>query len=110
MSQFLRSVVSKLAAVALLGIVLFGLFVGLIWPAYERLQSLNERITTQRTLLGRYLVNAAPGSPNANSGSPQSSASSAPIYLPGETDSVRLASLQSTLNDAAKAQIGRAHV
>ena len=104
MSQFLRSVASKLAAVALLGIVLFGLFVGLIWPAYERLQSLNERITTQRTLLGRYLVNAAPGSPNANSGSPQSSASSAPIYLPGETDSVRLASLQSTLNDAAKAQ------
>lgn len=99
MSHFVRTFLSKLAALALLAGVIFLITSGLIMPTFERLQNLAERIAAQRSLLGRYIANTT-----SAGGKAIEPAFAVPMYLPGETDSVRLASLQSTLNDAAKLQ------
>ncbi len=104
MSYLLRDILSKIAAISLLGIVVFTLFAGLLWPTYQHLQATSERIVTQRTLLGRYLTSTASANAGHTAGDPDEAATLIPVYLPGETDAVRLASLQSTLNDAAKLQ------
>lgn len=100
-SGAVRRVVSKLAALALLAAVLAGVTFGIALPVIGRFSDLDEKIATQRGLLGRFMTAGT-----ANS-APQDGLSQTAIdqtYLAGETDALRLASLQATLNDVAAAQ------
>jgi Type II secretion system (T2SS), protein M subtype b len=99
MSAALQLVLSKAAALSILAAVVWGGVSCLAIPVWERFHSVNDRIAAQRELLGRY---AAENSSNAgveSLGLPKDTDTQA--FLPGETDALRLANLQATLNAAA---------
>ncbi len=100
-SAAVRRAGSKMAALALLAAVVAGVTFGIVVPMFERFRDLDDKIASQRALLGRFMTAST-----ANA-EPQDGLSQTAIeqtYLAGETDALRLASLQATLNDVAAAQ------
>ena len=97
--EALRSLASKSLALLLLALAAAVLVFGIALPVVDRYQELEAEIATKRMLLGRLL--AEPDVPKqAQASQPTPSGT----HLQGETDAVRLAALQSIMNDAASAQ------
>jgi Type II secretion system (T2SS), protein M subtype b len=86
--------ISRLAALALTGIVALGLYLFLLAPLYLRYAIARDGLLTQRELLGR-LALADAASPTA-SGAAASDAGTG-LYLEGESDAVMVSSLQAAL-------------
>lgn len=89
----------KLGALAVLAALLSLAGFGVIWPAFHHLRELDERIGEARSLLNRLEASSVLDAQLSNKTQDLQS-----HYLPGESDAVRLAGLQSLVGDAAKAQ------
>jgi hypothetical protein len=100
----LQAVASKLAALMLLAAALGAIAFCIVIPISERFRDLDERISEQRNLLGRYRSIAVSAKAGDQEQAADIQATAEAAFLPGETDALRLASLQATLNDAAAAQ------
>ncbi len=100
LSSSLPNVFSKLAALALLAAVVAGLSLGVAAPVLERFRDLDTKIAVQRALLGRY---GAVLENSSATGTVPGLEQSDQAFLAGETDALRLAGLQATLNGAAAA-------
>jgi Type II secretion system (T2SS), protein M subtype b len=94
-----RNAVSKLSALTLLALAVWIAFSCVALPVWQRFHDVNDKILAQRALLGRYVAESATAARAANRGpEPQTDIEA---FLPGETDALRLAHLQATLNAAA---------
>jgi Type II secretion system (T2SS), protein M subtype b len=94
-----RNIFSKLSALALLAAAVWVAFSYVTLPVWQRFHDVNDRIAAQRALLGRYAAEKASSAGTTNLGSDRETGQQA--FLPGETDALRLAHLQATLNAAA---------
>ena len=99
----LNQMLSKLLAIVVLMALLAAGAFGIVMPVWQRVQSADEGIAQQRALLGRYLV-VAHGAAAQETRAQDIGARPSDVYLPGETDALRLAHLQAVLNDAANNQ------
>ena len=102
MSGFLRTASSKLAALVILAALAAGAWNWLAVPVSGRLLDAKDRIAEQRSLLGR-LQQTAVMDKTLVAVEGQGAAGTSRAFLPGETDAIRIAGLQSTLNEAAAA-------
>ena len=100
MIALLRSAFGKIAAIALLGGILYAVAALVIGPVMTHYADLEDGIATQRTLLGR-LMEAASAAEAAQPGN-KAGPGSASTYLDGESDAIRLAGLQSKLSETAQ--------
>ena len=100
-AQILQSAIRKIAALALLGAAIFGAVSGIALPVWQRFRDIDERILDQRNLLGRYQSLSSTDSVASSDVNQVVPAAAEQAFLPGETDALRLASLQATLNDVA---------
>ncbi len=100
----LRRVLSKFAALALLaGVVFFG-YAAVISPLVVRVTDTRDRIVEQRMLLGR-LASATAQEGGAMALETQAkSALNDGAFLPGASDAIRIAELQSLLSRVAEAE------
>jgi general secretion pathway protein M len=101
MTDSLRSVFSKVFAVAILIALGLGVVTLLVRPIAGQRTDLDDRIVTQRTLLGR-LISAENAAAKAVSGVEPDAALNGTVFLEGESDAIRLADLQSRLSEAAQ--------
>lgn len=97
MKNLLLAAFSKLAALGLLAAVAGGAFLGAALPLIDRFETLDADISAKRQLLGHLLAKAVPADDRAQA------PLAAPQYVAGETDAVRLAGLQTLLNETAEA-------
>ncbi|MEQ1651651.1 MAG: hypothetical protein ABL897_04105, partial [Hyphomicrobium sp.] len=101
MSGSFGNIVSKLLALGLLAGVVFAVVAGALLPVAARYQDAEQRLADGRQLLGRYLVRSVTDVEAERNG--QRIAPATP-YLSGDSDALRLASLQAALSEAAQAQ------
>ena len=103
MSGWIKAVVSKIAALAILVGLLSGMANWIVRPLSGRFFDAQDRITEQRGLLGRLALSAATDKDIAAVEGRNGTGSGTRTFLPGETDAVRSAGLQSMLNETAEA-------
>lgn len=101
MSGSFGNIVSKLLALGLLAGVVFAVVAGALLPVAARYQDAEQRLADGRQLLGRYLARSVTDVEAERDG--QRIAPATP-YLSGDSDALRLASLQAVLSEAAQAQ------
>lgn len=102
-SRFL-SLLGKVTALAMLGLALFAVYLIVAAPVVGRLSGLRERIEEQRSLLGRYLAAAGMEKEADRIDLQSKSAAGSRVFLPGNSDAVRLAQLQSLASRVAQAE------
>lgn len=104
MMHRLRSIASKSAAIALLLLLGYALFAWVADPLLSRRTNAQDSIETQRTLLSR--LQASPALREAREGNGEPPPPPIPperVFLPGESDTIRSAGLQSGLGEKAAA-------
>jgi hypothetical protein len=100
-SALIQNALSKAAALSILAAAVWGVASCVAVPVWQRFCDINDRIAVQRGLLGRYAAENGSNTVRENTGS--ANEADAPVFLLGETDALRLANLQATLNTAASA-------
>lgn len=98
MMTFLQKCFSKALAVAILGAVLIALFGLVADPLMTRFTGVRDRITDERQLLGRLQSALDPKSSGQEVSKPEA-LNAAAFFLPGTSDSLRLAGLQSRIGE-----------
>lgn len=98
MISAVRRIMSQLLALALVAIVFYGAVKIVIKPIADQQQDVEEGISAQRALLGRLLE----ASSQEKKPELQGAGDQAPVFIEGETDAIRIASLQSRLSEAAQ--------
>jgi hypothetical protein len=98
MKEVLAAVVSRFSAVALLIAAVAALLFGIVMPTADRYETLRADLAQKRLLLGRLLAQNEAHKDDLAVRTPTTR------HLSGETDAVRLAGLQSLLNEAADGQ------
>jgi hypothetical protein len=101
MSGFIKALLSKLAALAILAALIAGGVNWIVNPLSARLLDSKDHLSEQRTLLGRLQQSAAIDKDIAAVAGKGAGGESR-AFLAGETDAIRIAGLQSTLNEAAE--------
>ena len=96
-----QAFLSKSAAVALLATVVSVIAFGVVFPVRDQFRDIDGRIAGQRSLLGRYMAENKAAITTGGAGNQEMSGTENAAFLSGETDALRLASLQATLNNAA---------
>lgn len=104
MTRLLKKMFSKTAAIALLLGAVSLAYILAIAPLFSYYASLRSQIAEQRELLGRFNAAAADGADSQKIRMPVSTESAAKIFIPGASDALRLAELQSRLKAAAEAE------
>lgn len=99
MTAAVMNVVRKLVALGVLLAILAIIVAGAVMPAWHRYDVANQSIATGRQLLARYVARPALGPEMPVE---EISAATRGVYIPGETDALRIANLQETVADAAK--------
>ena len=102
MSGLFRAILSKIAALAILAALIAGGGNWIVRPLAARLFDAQDRISEQRILLGRLIQSTAGDKDIVAVESHNLSGATPRAFLPGETDAIRIAGLQSTLNEAAQ--------
>lgn len=99
----IKGAISKLAALAILAVVVAGVWNWIVRPLAARLSDAQDRIEVQRELLGRLIAKAKDDAAAINQQSSTATGTAERSFLPGENDSIRISGLQSVLNTAARA-------
>lgn len=99
MITLLRAIVSKALALAIFVSLAYCVFTFVIEPLASQQAELDESITAQRSLLGRLQV---AGLGNGNDRERTSLRDTTLVLLEGGSDALRIAGLQSKLNEAAQ--------
>ena len=102
MTHLMRALLGKVLALAILALAVLGVVNWIVDPLATHLADARERIEEQRTLLGRLLATASragDGQPTENN---DKSGDAARSYLPGESDAIRTAGLQTRLSEVAQ--------
>lgn len=102
LSTALKAALSKLAALAVLAVVVTGVVVWVLQPIAGRLFEAQDQIEDRRVLLGRLIAKAKDNVAVINQQPKNSDAAGERNFLPGENDSIRISGLQSVLNTAAR--------
>ena len=102
MTETLRALTRKLLAVAILFAAAYGVMTLAVGPLAAQHADLLDGIQMQRSLLGRLTAAAAQETAASTKGRLPDGASKGPIFLEGESDAIRIASLQSKLSEAAQ--------
>ena len=103
MNRFKR-IFGKVSALALLAGLLFIIYAVAIGPVVTRVFDTRERIAEQRILLGRLTSVSEQTGIAATLETPSKSATADSAFLPGASDAIRIAELQSLLNQVAEAE------
>ena len=104
MLRLLRQVLSKALALGLLAGAAFLVFTLVVEPLVGRFTSAQERIAEQRALLGRLNTAASQEPATTTTGKPAPSGADGAVFLPGASDAIRVAELQSALSRIAEAE------
>ena len=104
MMRLLRQVFSKVFALVLLAGAALLVFTLVIEPLIERYTGAQERIAEQRALLGRLNAAASQASGAKTSEKQPHPAALGVVFLPGTSDAIRVAELQSALSRIAEAE------
>ena len=102
MIEALRTLINKLLALVLLGVVAYGVVTFVIKPFSVQYADLEDGIETQRALLGRLAAAAERAKTVQESKSRPDPANKGPVFLEGESDAIRISSLQSKLSETAQ--------
>jgi Type II secretion system (T2SS), protein M subtype b len=100
----LISAARKISALSILAALAAGVTFGIVLPVWERFHELDEKISVQRQLLGRYLSASTAASTPGSDATQVNQTVADQAYLLGETDALRLANLQAILNEVSAAQ------
>ena len=98
----IKAAISKLAALAILAVVVVGIWNWVVRPLAARLDDAQDRIEAQRVLLGRLIAKAKDDAAAINQQTLAPTGTAEGSFLPGENDSIRISGLQSVLNTAAR--------
>ena len=98
----IKAAISKLAAVAILAVIVIGAVTWIILPLSTRLSEVQDLIEERRLLLGRLIAKGKDDTAAINQQGSTQIGSAERSFLPGENDSIRISGLQSVLNGAAR--------
>ena len=98
----IKTTISKLAALAILAVLVAGVWNWVVRPLAARLNGAQDRIEAQRVLLGRLIAKAKDDAAAINQQTLAPTGTAERSFLPGENDSIRISGLQSVLNTAAR--------
>ena len=98
----IKAAISKLAALAIVAVVVVGVWNWVVRPLAARLNDAQDRIEAQRVLLGRLIAKAKDDAAAINQQTLAPTGTAEGSFLPGENDSIRISGLQSVLNTAAR--------
>lgn len=104
MMHQLQQIASKMLALALLGGVCLVAYALVIEPLTSRYFDVREQIAQQRQLLGRLTVAASQDGQAKDIEKRANARASGAVYLPGSSDGVRIAELQSLLGRITEAE------
>lgn len=102
MIDALRALISKLLALVLLGVLAYGAVTFVIKPIAAQHADLEDGIATQRVLLGRLEAAAVKAKTAHDLTRRRDPANTGPVFLEGESDAIRISSLQSKLSEVAQ--------
>ena len=102
MIEALRTLINKLLALVLLGVLAYSAVALVIKPISTQHADLEDGIETQRALLGHLQAAAEQAKTVHDSKTQLDPANKGPVFLEGESDAIRISSLQSKLSDAAQ--------
>lgn len=103
MMHLVRAAASRIAAISLPLLVVYALYAWVAEPLLARRADARDSIETQQMLLGRLQGSPALRAARAGGEPAQPSVPPERIFLPGESDTIRAAGLQSAVRDQAAA-------